>query len=313
MSPDRALKETVEWKPVVSRKPRMDAQLRLDINRLKSQKEEMRKATAGDQFGVYAYLRENDSANGKAGSPYYIGKMASARRPWGKHTTRPPSDPRRVRLLRGGLTEQEANEWEMFYIKKYGRIDLGTGGLRNLTDGGEGVAGRVITPQIRERITAGRIAHGARKYEVKTETWASLSNSERKTVMRWLSDNPGSTFEDYQKYALAGGRGAALAQKWGLPADVYKQMSRTEKQQMIGWIRRHPGKTGVDYLDELKRGNVVHGGIAEDERMKRAGEAAAKYGVALRDWLKLDKQQVKNVAKRYARGIRGAALLRGYI
>ena len=36
------------------------------------------------------------------------------------------------------LTEDEAFEVEKFYIKEYGRIDLGTGNLVNLTDGGEG-------------------------------------------------------------------------------------------------------------------------------------------------------------------------------
>jgi hypothetical protein len=39
----------------------------------------------------------------------------------------------------GGLTEEGALFYEMEAIKRYGRIDLGTGCLANLTDGGEGV------------------------------------------------------------------------------------------------------------------------------------------------------------------------------
>ena len=40
--------------------------------------------------------------------------------------------------MRSGLTYDEAKQWEICYIAHYGRIDLGTGILRNQTDGGEG-------------------------------------------------------------------------------------------------------------------------------------------------------------------------------
>jgi len=82
---------------------------------------------------------------------------------------------------------------------------------------------------------------------------------------------------------------------------------------MANWLRTHPGKTGADYLAAKSRGDVTHGGIADAERLARAQKAAAKYGVSVSDWLKLTPQQVKNVAKRYARGKRGAALLEGLL
>ena len=44
----------------------------------------------------------------------------------------------KVVLLCNDLTELEAFEVEKFYIKEYGRRDLGTGTLVNMTDGGEG-------------------------------------------------------------------------------------------------------------------------------------------------------------------------------
>lgn len=44
-----------------------------------------------------------------------------------------------VEIVAENLTEQEAIELEIFLIQSYGRLDLGTGCLVNMTDGGEGV------------------------------------------------------------------------------------------------------------------------------------------------------------------------------
>jgi len=46
-----------------------------------------------------------------------------------------------INLVKTGLTENQSFEFEKKMIKKYGRIDLGTGCLLNLTDGGEGQSG----------------------------------------------------------------------------------------------------------------------------------------------------------------------------
>ncbi len=47
----------------------------------------------------------------------------------------------RVEILIENLTEEEAFQLEMVLIKQYGRRDLGTGPLVNLTNGGEGPSG----------------------------------------------------------------------------------------------------------------------------------------------------------------------------
>lgn len=50
-----------------------------------------------------------------------------------------------VELLEDSLVEEVAFQLETFYITKFGRANLGTGPLTNLTNGGEGFSGQVFT------------------------------------------------------------------------------------------------------------------------------------------------------------------------
>jgi len=86
-------------------------------------------------FYTYLWLREN-------GTPYYVGKGTGNRAFWrhGRKGTKPPDDYSRV-LIQEFISEQDALFAEKFLISYYGRVDLGTGCLRNLTDGGDGSSG----------------------------------------------------------------------------------------------------------------------------------------------------------------------------
>lgn len=95
----------------------------------------------GNIYYVYAYLRAKDSANGKAGTPYYIGK-GNGRRAFDKCRIPPcPSDRNRVQFIVEGVSESNAFQIEVLFIHLHGRIDIGTGYLRNRTNGGDGASG----------------------------------------------------------------------------------------------------------------------------------------------------------------------------
>ena len=82
-----------------------------------------------NRFYTYAYLRED-------GTPYYIGKGTS-RRAYQKHDYFYPPSKERIVILKKNLTEQEAYKHEIYMIFVFGRKDLGTGILRNRTNGGD--------------------------------------------------------------------------------------------------------------------------------------------------------------------------------
>jgi hypothetical protein len=57
-----------------------------------------------------------------------------------------------VKIWHQNLTWEQAKEHEIFWISVYGRRDLGTGCLVNLTDGGEGSFGRECKDETRQKI-----------------------------------------------------------------------------------------------------------------------------------------------------------------
>lgn len=77
------------------------------------------------------------------GTPYYIGKGKGERIHSPSHSVKLPDRERR-KFLKTGLSEEESFRHEKYMISVLGRKDIGTGILRNLTDGGGGgTSGRV--------------------------------------------------------------------------------------------------------------------------------------------------------------------------
>jgi len=155
-------------------------------------------------FYAYIWFRED-------GTPYYVGKTRYLRRTYGeKHSVHPPADRTRITVLRYE-TEQEALGCEVELIAFWGRKDLGTGCLRNLTDGGDGVCGYVYTEEYRQnmrRIKTGfkhspeacrKIGDAHRGLVMTPETRLRMSAS-RKGKPAW---NKGRAMSDKQRQAIS--------------------------------------------------------------------------------------------------------------
>ena len=120
-------------------------------------------------YYVYAYLRLD-------GTPYYFGKGKGNRayRHF-KGEVQPPKDKSRVVFLETCLSDIGALALERRMIKWYGRKDLGTGILRNKTEGGEGAAGLVVSEETRKKAS-----------ESNKVTWAK-----EETMIRYISSMQG--------------------------------------------------------------------------------------------------------------------------
>lgn len=120
---------------------------------------------------VYCYLRK------EALTPYYIGVGTTAYRPFQDHNCALPSYDALIRVMKSGLTWDKAAEWEQFYIKRYGRKNNHTGILENLTDGGEGVKGLVITKEHARKISKANKKYWEENPELLIERGKNISRS----------------------------------------------------------------------------------------------------------------------------------------
>lgn len=192
-----------------------------------------------EHFMVYIWLRQKDR------SPYYVGKTVSRYRVVGEpHSVHPPKNKANIRLL-DCASEADALKLEMLLIRIYGRIDLGTGCLRNLTDGGEGTTGRTHTPEARAKMSVSRIGNtNSLGRTFSPETRLKMSAAKKGRPLTATHRQNLSEAQKGRKQSEETRARMSAAQKGRKPSQEARRNMRAAQQKNRCWLgRKHSEET----------------------------------------------------------------------
>lgn len=228
-----------------------------------------------EMYYVYSYLREDLS-------PYYIGKGTRGRAyASANHRIKAPKEKERIHILKDNLTEDEAYDLEKLYIKMFGRVDLGTGILRNLSDGGEGPTGYKTTPEQRRKIALSRMGEKHPLYGVspseetkekqrqalqgrfvgeKNPMYGKKLSEERKEHLRNIHKGVPKTEEQKRKMSIA------AKGKKKPPGMAEKLKARAKKYKFT----YNDGRTVIDSIPEFCRKTGYHSGALREVKKGKA-------------------------------------------
>ncbi len=110
-----------------------------------------------NSYYVYLHVKRD------TGEPFYVGK-GIRKRAYEKGKRRSSYWHRLVNkygydvfIIESNLTESEAYQKEKYWIKRIGRISLNEGTLINMTDGGDGCVGFILSDETREKIRLSKL------------------------------------------------------------------------------------------------------------------------------------------------------------
>jgi hypothetical protein len=211
-------------------------------------------STIYDDFYVYEYLR-------KDGTPYYVGKGRGGRA-FNKHRHRvkPPKDTNRIVFVAKNLSENLAFEMEKNLIKQYGRKDLGTGILINLTDGGEGTSGKIVSEETRQM-------------------WSLM----RKGSTPW---NVGKSHSEEAKSKMSDS-----AKKRKASVETKTKFSEMRKGEGNSFFGKHHTEEVRKHLSEINRGRKQSEETKEKKSQKLKGRKRPGHSERMKEYWKNKKDE----------------------
>jgi hypothetical protein len=209
-----------------------------------------------NRFYTYAYLREDRT-------PYYVGKGIGKRIiKRFKKDIKPPKDKSRIIFLKQNLTEEEAFKHEIYMIGVFGRKDLGTGILRNMTNGGDGASGRITTEETKKKI-------GAAQKGDKNHNYGKSPSEETRKKLSQASKNRIISEETREKLRQAS--------KNKLHSDETKKKISESKKGKIPWNKGKKFKNCISEDTKRKMRESHTGKKQSEETNRKKSESMKKW------------------------------------
>ncbi len=198
-------------------------------------------------YYTYAYLREDKT-------PYYIGKGKGDRIYSKSRRIKPPKDKSRIIFLKQNLTEEEAFKHEIYMIAVFGRKDLGTGILYNMTNGGEGSSGCIPSEETRKKLSDGQKGE-------KNHNYGKIFSEEHKRKLSEACKGRSHSEETKRKQSEV---------KIGKNNPNYGKSHSEEHRRKIGDAQK--GKTRSEET-KIKISEALKGKTPSEETRKKISEA----------------------------------------
>jgi hypothetical protein len=194
---------------------------------------------------TYAYLREDRT-------PYYIGR-GTGRRAFKSHRHIPVPPKDRILFLKTGLSYAESVKHEIYMVAVLGRKDLGTGILRNLTDGGEGAQNPSL--ETRQKISEANLGRRLSE-ETKAKITEAARNMSDETKAKIAEANRNRSPETRAKLSSAGKARRLTPEHRAKIAEVARNASPEVKLRKVASKRGKPlSEETKAKISETKRRN----------------------------------------------------------
>lgn len=208
-----------------------------------------------EDFYIYVHIKKKD------GQPFYIGKGKGIRamskqfrnKFWHNIVNKYGYE---IVMLEENLSEVKAYELEIYWINRIGRRDLKCGPLVNMSNGGEGEAGRVFTEEHKRNMS---ISHTGKIVSDETRKKISIAGIGRKLSeahKKILRDTPKMlgkhhTEESKQKMRIANtGRILTEEHKAKIPGrakDMFAVVQLTKNNEVVKiWDSHHDAAKAVN-------------------------------------------------------------------
>jgi hypothetical protein len=139
-----------------------------------------------NNYCLYRHIKPN-------GETFYIGISSNLKRPYEKLTRNAlwkkivNKYGYEVQIIKQNSSKEEIYELEKILVSWYGRIDLKTGTLANMTDGGEGVLNKSI--ETKQKISNAQLGNKNHRWGIRGELNPQFGKSRTKEVIEKMKAN----------------------------------------------------------------------------------------------------------------------------